>query len=101
MKKYYNCIPPGSFRNLADRHYHATGKRGMIRPQTSLHDFMDKIEEEFYETRNACTNFGLSGEMIQESVDLCATVINMLKFYNYDFIEEYRKNVEYQESRVV
>lgn len=87
--------------DLIKRHHVATWERGMIRPETSLHDFMDKIEEEFYEAKNAYKDFALSDELIHESVDLVATIINMLKFYNYDFIQEYRKNVEYQESRVV
>jgi len=89
-----------NMKELIKRHHAATWERGMITPETCLFDFMQKITEEYHELNNAYQEFSLSSETIHEAVDLCATIINMLKFYGYDFIQEYRKNVEHQENRI-
>lgn len=89
-------------KNLIKRHHVATWERGRITPKTNIDDFIDKLNEEFYEFQHEYfTETELTKEMIHEAVDICAVIINMLKHYNIDFVEEYRKNVEYQESRVI
>lgn len=96
-------------KNLIKRHQVACWERGVIRPETKVKDFIEKIEEELYELKaEHKTNEAdpdsfllLTPEMAHEAVDLCAVVINMLTFYGVDFIAEFRKNVEYQESRVI
>ena len=93
---------------LIKRHQVATWERGMINPYTTMQDFIDKIYEEFIEFRNANefneisdSGLNLSADMAHEATDMIATVINMMTFYGVDFIEEYQKNVEHQESRVI
>lgn len=94
--------------NLIKRHYYATSKRGFINPDTNMIEFTDKMMEEYGELKKAITNnlFGelsfqvISSDIAHEIVDLAAVCINMLTHYGLDFMEEYKKNVEYQERRI-
>ena len=87
-------------KNLIKRHHVATWERGLITPETIIPDFIDKIHEEFLEMTNEYQGEPIpNDEFIHEAVDLVATTLNMLKFYGIDFMEEFRKNVKYQESR--
>lgn len=90
---------------LIKRHQAATWERGLIRPETGLNDFMDKLTEEYYELLSELNNLDEEklipdGDFAQEAVDMCAVIINMLTFYGFDFIAEFKYNVEYQESRI-
>lgn len=96
-------------KDLIKRHHAATWERGFINPQTNLLDFERKINEEYYELRNAITEHlhdfdtsltTIDGEIIHETIDLIAVCINMLKHFGVNFMTEYKKNVEYQESRI-
>ena len=96
-------------KNLIRRHQVACWERGVIRPETTVTDFLEKIDEEMDELNAAYILNKIdpdsvvifSPEMAHEAVDLCAVVINMLTFYGVDFVDEFLKNVEYQESRVI
>ena len=91
-------------KELLLRHYIATSKRGLISHNTTLGEFMKKISEEYHELYGEWVediwNIDPTPEFIHESIDLVAVILNMLKHYDIDFIEEYRKNVEHQESRI-
>ena len=90
-------------RKLVKRHQAATWERGLIRPETGLNDFMNKLTEEYYELCNELARLDgekyiPDGDFAQEAVDMCAVIINMLTFYGFDFVAEFRYNVEHQES---
>lgn len=94
-------------KELFKRHQVATWERGLIQPKTNILDFERKINDEYYELRNAIADhlaeantFSIAPDIVHEAVDLCAVCINMLTFYGIDFETEYKKNVELQESRV-
>lgn len=93
-------------KDLIKRHQAAQWERGTITPTTTIHDFMAKIEEEFYETQNEYADlyargFVVPGEKLkQECVDLVMVTVNMLTFFGVDFLDELRKNTKYQEDRI-
>ena len=92
--------------DLIKRHYEATKKRDLITDDTPLDDFLQKISEEYSELGLEFCDIVMShdkeiGEsFVHEAVDLVATTINMLTHFGFDFMAEYRKNVEHQESRI-
>ena len=79
----------------------------MITDNTTLDEFLEKISEGYSELGLEFCDIVMSqdkvvGEsFVHESVDLISVILNMLTHYDIDFIEEYRKNVEHQESRVI
>ena len=92
-------------KTLIKRHQAATWERGQITPQTTTGDFIAKMDEEYTEVMNAYADDVKadtipSSEFIHECIDLAAVITNMLTFYGVDFVKEFRKNVEYQESRI-
>ena len=86
-------------KDLIERHYKATRKRGLITDVTKLSEFRNKIKEEFNEMDVEFVN-GESEKMFYEAIDMCATVFNMFRHYGISFPIEFEKNVKYQESRV-
>jgi acyl carrier protein len=90
---------------LLTEHYEAIKARGLIHPGTSIHDFISKLEEEYYEFRSEYAQMNLedittpSKEMIQESVDLVMVIMDMFQHYGIDFKEELSENIKRQQSR--
>lgn len=86
-------------------HYEAIRARGLISYDTNIHDFMDKLNEEYYEVRSEYAQMNLeentipTSEMIQESIDLVMVVVNMFQHYGIDFKKELNKNISIQENR--
>ena len=88
-------------KELLERHYAATVKRGKITSKTVINDFIAKMHEEDTEMINEKAGYDMIVEnnFIQETVDSIMVRINMLKKLNKDFYEELEKNVIYQETR--
>ena len=91
-------------KDLIKRHHVATWERGMIRPETNLNDFMQKLTEEYHELYNEFAFIDderliPDGDFAQEAMDMVAVIFNMLIHYGFDIREEFRHNVEHQESR--
>lgn len=86
-------------------HYEAIKKRGLITPESTVHDFMDKLEEEFYELRNEYAELCLKDrnipttEMVSESVDLIMVLINMFQHFGYDFMQELKSTTLKNQKR--
>ena len=92
-------------KDLIKRHHVATWERGMIRPETHLPDFMAKLEEEYHELLEEYSlidpeKLVPDGDFAQEAIDVVAVIFNMLIHYGYDIRDEFRYNVEHQESRI-
>lgn len=100
-------------KDLFKRHYKSIVKRGLITPKTKIIDFLNKIREEFGELEfeiihsdannlecNNLYDITFDGNVVQESIDLVMTVVNMLQHFNVDIESELLKNVELQEKRV-
>lgn len=99
-------------KNLFKRHYNAIVNRGLITPETKIIDFLNKIREEFNELdfeiiHSDINNLDVNNlyhlcydeNVVNESIDLIMTIINMLQYFNVDIEEELLKNVELQEKR--
>lgn len=86
-------------------HYAAIRERGLINPDTTIHDFMEKLEEEYIELRNEYAEMNWQNideptkQFIQEATDLVMVILNMFEHYNIDFEKELVANLLIQESR--
>jgi phosphoribosyl-ATP pyrophosphohydrolase len=86
-------------------HYKAIWERGLIHPGTTVHEFMEKLEEEYHEVRNEYAEMNWQNideptkQFIQEATDLVMVVLNMFEHYNIDFEKELVANLLVQESR--
>ena len=90
---------------LITEHYEAIKARGLIHTGTNIHDFISKLEEEYYEFRSEYAQMNLeeittpSKEMIQESVDLVMVILDMFQHYDIDFKAELSENIKLQQGR--
>lgn len=92
-------------KDLLLRHYIAVKQRGLISYNTSLDQFMEKLDEEYTELLNEYADYfdeqrSPDGDFIQESIDVVMVILNMLQHYDVDVAGEIRANVRHQESRV-
>jgi NTP pyrophosphatase (non-canonical NTP hydrolase) len=85
-------------KELIERHYEATRKRGLINENTGMGEFIDKMQEELDEIANSY-HVGEFSDSIEETIDLIAVCLNTLEHFGYDFERKYKRNVEYQEQR--
>lgn len=87
-------------KELIQRHYEATCKRGLIDSMTSLEEFREKLIEEIEEFWDAdIYEDVIDGDMAQEAMDVVGVIFNMLIHFGYDIEAEFKYNVEYQEER--
>jgi hypothetical protein len=89
-------------KELIQRHYEATCKRGLIGPYTTTHDFIEKMKEEFNEVLSEYDEETgiVDGDMAQECMDLVGVIFNMLIEKGFDIEAEFEHNVYHQESRI-
>ena len=87
-------------KELIQRHYEATRKRGCITADTDMKDFIEKMNEEFNEIEESYYKESFS-DSINETVDLIAVCLNAIHHFGFDFEELYSKNVKHQESRII
>jgi NTP pyrophosphatase (non-canonical NTP hydrolase) len=84
--------------DLINRCYTATRKRGKITPDTDFPDFIEKMEEELQEIKQAYES-GDFEHAIHETGDLFATCSNALTHHGYDVEKEFEKVVIKNEGR--
>ena len=87
------------------KHYELIKARGLITPETKVHHFMEKLDQEILEVAwMYCDDLFMecspSNEFNQELVDLVMVVFNYFQHYSVDFREELIKNIKIQETRV-
>ena len=87
-------------------HYKLIQKRGLITPETTFSQFMDKLNEEWMEVCNAyadCIRDGKcpSDDLIYEMTDLLLVITNCFQHYGIDLSEQIAKNCKVQEGRIV
>jgi len=93
-------------KHLIKGHYKLIKARGLIVPETTLDQFMNKMEEEYYEVMNAYADDMVdrktpSPDLIYEMTDLVMVVMNCFQHYGVDFKEQLLKNVAVQKQRVI
>lgn len=105
LVNHFRISKAEEMKDLLLRHYIAIKQRGLISSDTSLDQFMDKLEEEYIELRSEYANYfdeqrNPDGDFIHEAIDVVMVILNMLQHYDVDFIDELKHNVKYQESRI-
>lgn len=86
------------FGEIIRRNYAATVRRGLITPETTKDEFIDKICEETDELGIAVLNSDKINER-EELADIALVCFAMAQHYGIDLIDEMRKKVEYNEKR--
>lgn len=92
-------------KTLLLQHYIAIKKRGLISVETTLDQFLMKLEEEYIEVGNAYADDCLerklpSSDLVYEMTDLVMVVLNCFQHYGIDIEEQLRINIKRQEQRV-
>ena len=82
-------------KDLIERSYNATRKRGKITADTDGRDFVKKMEEELKEIKAAPT----FEKHVSETVDLMNVCICSLYHHGFDPVAEFEKCVIHQETR--
>jgi len=92
-------------KELINRSYQAIIKRGLIKKETHIFHFLQKIDEEFKEVEDSCNEYYASGtkkckeHYIEELTDLATVCFMQIKNLGYDPIEEFEKVVQKNENR--
>jgi hypothetical protein len=81
-------------KDLFKSHYEAIKLRGLITPETSFHEFLNKADEELCE-------FADSKGDPNEAVDLICVMSNWLIHNGYDLEELLKDNLNVQLNRVM
>ena len=92
-------------KNLLRLHYIAIKKRGLISAETTLDQFLMKLEEEYIEVQNAyaddCNEHRIpSSDLIYEMTDMIMVALNCFQHYGIDFEKQLRINLKRQEQRI-
>lgn len=82
-------------KNLIERSYKATVKRGLITPQTTDYEFIGKIHEELTETIESWE----SQDQWIEVADIILTCMNWARHRDIDIIEIMKSKTIYNEKR--
>lgn len=69
-------------KHIIESNYNSIVKRGKINVQTTEQDFIDKIQEEFNELKEAV--FGKKSNRNEEIADIILTCLNYARHYNVD-----------------
>ena len=85
-------------KDLISRSYAATRKRGKITDSTTDKEFIDKMSEELREIKYA-HKLKFKQGVIAETIDLIAVGVNFLTHKGIDFENEFKKCIEFQETR--
>ena len=86
-------------KQLIERSYIAIQNRGLINNNTEDIEFIDKLDEEFGEFKQAWLEYK-DKETIDELIDFITVGIMFLRHKNIDFIEEFKKGIIKNEKRV-
>lgn len=85
-------------KKLIEDNYKSIVKRGLITPNTTKKQFIDKIYEEVNELECEYLNkFGFVDEF--ELADIILTCLNMAKHYNIDIEKVLKEKIKINENR--
>ena len=72
-------------KDIINSNYEVTVKRGCIKPDTTIHEFLDKLYEEVHELRD---EIELRNTINHELSDVILVCLNMAKHFNIDIESE-------------
>jgi len=87
-------------KELIERNYSATVKRGKIKPETSEIEFAEKLIEEANELKIECDFANENLELMTIEMADCALVLfAMAKHFDIDLIQAMEEKVKFNEQR--
>ncbi len=86
-------------KEIIERNYNATVKRGQINNKMCSIDFIIKLEEEFTELKMSIGQSQINPFDITELADIALVCHSMAKHYGYDLVKEMEKKTLYNEIR--
>jgi len=87
-------------KKLIESNYDSIVKRGLISPQTTKQEFLNKLFEEVSEVEEACDNNDWLN-IAEELADVILTALNFAKHYDIDIELEMNQkvNINYERSK--
>ena len=87
-------------KEIINRNYQATVKRGLIKPETTKQEFSDKIKEEVNEFDFEINWFNGSENEPKELADIILVCLAYAKHFNIDILSELENKVIFNENRL-
>lgn len=84
-------------KDIIEQNYKSIVTRGLIKPETTVKDFILKLEEEVQEFIDA-VNFSLENEP-EELADIILVCLNYARHYNIDIEQELKRKIEINKNR--
>ena len=81
--------------------YQSIVDRGFITPNTTLFEFLDKLEEEVEELTKEALRPKQSSNLPEELADVIMVCLNMAKHYNIDIEKEIKNKIKINEQRAI
>jgi len=89
-----------TLQEIIQRNYSATVKRGLIKPETTDFDFVEKLEHETIELSNDLKHFHISKKSCRMEMADCALVLfAMAKHFDIELLKAMEEKVIYNEQR--
>tara|TARA_Y100000310_G_C20410331_1_gene681639 strand:+ start:516 stop:791 length:276 start_codon:yes stop_codon:yes gene_type:complete len=85
---------------LIKDNYDSIVKRGFISPQTTVDDFLNKIDEEVLEFKYEILN-GSDTRIREELADVILVCLNIAKHYNIDIEKEMKNKIGINYQRAI
>ena len=87
-------------QEIIDRNYAATSRRGLITPDTTKKQFMNKIHEEAAELQYELGyELWATGHGVTELADVILVCLAMAKHFNIDILQVLEEKTLYNETR--
>jgi len=78
-------------KQIIEKNYDSIIKRGLITPDTSVNEFLDKLHEECTELGHDCAN---GVDFAEELSDVILVCLNMAKHFDIDIEKELNKKIQ-------
>lgn len=78
-------------KELIESNYQSIIKRGLIKPETSMQDFVNKLDEEVAEFKEFYE--------AEELADIILVCLNLARHFNIDIEKELLKKIEINKNR--
>jgi NTP pyrophosphatase (non-canonical NTP hydrolase) len=80
-------------KKIIEDNYNSIVERGLITPSTTVADFIDKLDEEISELKDACLD-GYWEDICEELADVILTALNFAEHFDIDIKTELNNKIQ-------
>ncbi|MDD4515673.1 hypothetical protein [Massilibacteroides sp.] len=88
-----------NIKELLERNYNSTVKRGLIKKETTPEEFINKIFDEYIELVIEHRKFSLHEDTFYELADIILVCLNFATHYDIDIFKYLEQKIEINENR--